>query len=102
MILIRGDNESVKIKFTKNGVPYTPNDLKDGDIFTFTIRDAYTKKSIYQNQIIYPELEFNIKSEESETFKLGHHIYDIEYRNNEGVVKTIIKADIEITEDVTY
>lgn len=102
MILRRGDSNSVKIKFTKNGVPYTPKDLKDGDIFTFTIRDAYTKKSIYQNQIIYPELEFNIKSEDSETFKLGHHIYDIEYRNNEGVVKTIIKADIEITEDVTY
>ena len=102
MILIRGDSNSIKINFTKNGVPYTPQDLKDGDIFTFTIREAYTKKSIYQNQINYPELEFDIKSEDSETFKLGHHVYDIEYRNDEGVVKTIIKADIEITEDVTY
>lgn len=100
LTLIRGDTEQIKVMLTKNGEPYKPNDVKDGDLLTLTIR-KYVE--LLKKQIELPNNIFELKHEDTKNLPAGELEYDIEYRKpDNSIVKTLVKGKVKIIKDVTY
>ena len=101
--LIRGDTESIEVKFVRDGKEYVPNGLSDGDLLTFTIRDIVTEKPILVKRVELPLKSFKLMHEETKKLEVKKYSYDIEYRKpDKSVVKTLVIGNISIIKDVTY
>lgn len=101
--LIRGDTESIKISFVKDGEEYIPKDLVAGDIFTFTVRNRFTEEVILIKKCIYPDLEIDLKHEDTKVLDPTAYRFDLEYRKEDtSIVKTLMIGILKVTKDVTY
>lgn len=101
--LIRGDTETIKVRFFKGGSEYRPNDLEDGDILTFTMRDVIKEKIALVKRISIPEMTFNLTHEETKQLIDSRYDFDIEYRKEDkSVVKTLVIGKVIVRKDVTY
>lgn len=101
--LIRGDTETINIKFIKGKDEFIPNGLKDGDILTFTIRDIVTENPILIKKAIIPAKSFKLSHEETKGLEAKKYNYDIEYRKpDKSIVKTLVIGDVNVRKDVTY
>lgn len=100
--LYRGDTEKIKVSFYRGWYSYVPKDLSDGDVFTFTVRDRKTRELIFSKTAIYPNDIIDIKHTDTKDLELKTYIYDVQYKTpDRKVVKTLIKNDLVIHEDVT-
>ena len=101
--LIRGDTETIKVNFFKGNEEFTPNDVVDGDILTFTIRDIVTENPILVKSRTLPDRTFKLSHEETKSLEAKKYNYDIEYRKpDKRVVKTLVIGDVNVRKDVTY
>lgn len=101
--LIRGDTETIEINFKKDDMDYKPNDLENGDIFTFTIRDRFTNEVEVKKRCIYPELKIELLHEETKRLRCETYNFDLEYRKADAsIVKTLIIGLCHVKKDVTY
>lgn len=101
--LIRGDTETINIKFIKGKDEFIPKDVVDGDILTFTIRDIVTERPILVKSRTLPDKTFKLSHEETKSLEAKKYNYDIEYRKpDKSVVKTLVIGDVNVRKDVTY
>ena len=99
----RGDTEEIKVTFYKGWEKYTPEDLKEGDLFSFTVRDKFNKEVVIEKKVAYPNTTFKINHEDTKDLITKTYEYDVEYRKpDNSVVKTLIYGDFIIGLDVTY
>lgn len=101
--LIRGDTESIEVKFIKDEEEFAPIDLADGDLLTFTIREVVTEKPVLVKRVEIPLKSFELLHEETKKLEAKRYNYDIEYRKpDNSVVKTLVIGNVNLIKDVTY
>lgn len=94
--LIRGDTETIIIGFEKNRTEYFPQDLKDGDKFTFTVR-SLSRIILLQKSFSYPETHFFLTHEDTKELPLGNFYYDVKYsKTDKSIVKTLVIGTLKI------
>lgn len=101
--LIRGDTETIKVGFFKDGESYKPTDVEDGDILTFTMRDTVKEKAVLVKKVILPDTTFKLTHEDTRWLEPGRYSFDLEYRKpDKSVVKTLLIGKVSVRRDVTY
>lgn len=101
--IVRGDTETIKLRFKKDGNDFKPKDIVSGDIFTFTVRNQFKNEIVIQKEIEYPSSTFYLSHEDTKNLKYGNYDYDIEYRKKDySVVKTLLLGRVKVTKEVTY
>ncbi len=101
--LIRGDTESIKVQFVKGESEHRPNDLKNGDVLTFTMRDVVRENAVLVKKITIPEMIFNLTHDDTKRLIDKRYDFDIEYRTEDkSVVKTLVIGKAIVRKDVTY
>lgn len=101
---VRGDTEQIKIEFIRDGQPYTPTDLEDGDVFTLTIREMFgAERVVLQKQCVYPNMLIVLSHDDTKELAISTYSFDLEYsKPDKSVVKTLIIDKLQVTRDVTY
>lgn len=103
MKLIRGDTEIINISFYRDDKKIEPEDIADGDIFTFTMRDQYTDDLRLTKSCIFPKTKIMLTHEDTKNLNDKKYKFDIEYRKpDKSVVKTLIIGVVDVEKDITY
>ena len=97
--MTRGDSESLTV--TCEELPFT-----EGDRITFTMRKYQTDPEKVMEKIITEFDEgkaiIEFKPEDTKELRFRRFAYDIEMRRADGMVKTILKGELELDWEVTY
>lgn len=99
--MVRGDSETITISLKS----YL---FKTGDIVKFTVRKTVKNPEITIHKVVTEFTEsgkavIEIEPEDTNNLGFGAYTYDVEWTNEAGRVKTIIKPSIfMIEEEVTY
>ena len=100
---VRGDTEQIAIEFQRDGKPYTPTDLNDGDLLTLTVRESYGGKVVLSKVAVYPSLKIDLTHEDTKDLAISTYSYDLEYsKPDKSVVKTLVIGDFKVVRDVTF
>ena len=101
----RGDSKSYALKFRTTDGVYV--DITGWIIF-FTVKENACQvddDAIIQKDVIVhsnpTEGETNIELTPTDTDHTGNYVFDIQYKTNNGAVKTIIEGVITFEEDIT-
>ena len=112
IFLTRGD--SLTIAFSLLGENDEVFIVEEGDALYFTVKESSSRRAmVFQktlvNGITYnkktQEYEINIASEDTDELPYCRLVYDIELvinREDTRIVKTVVKGDLTITEEVTH
>ena len=102
MSMTRGDSESIRVRIADH--PFS-----EGHIIEMTVRKSVKKdKALYKKITEFEEdgsAIINIKPEDTSDLKFGKYMYDIQWTDSHGNVKTIVKptsGNFNITEEVSY
>lgn len=102
MSMTRGDSESIRVKIADH--PFS-----EGHTIEMTVRKSAKKEIALHKAVTNFEKDgsaiINIKPEDTSLLKFGKYMYDIQWTDPDGNVKTIIKptaGNFTITEEVTY
>lgn len=100
VMLTRGDTAVLKIEIQKDdGTPY---ELKPTDTLVMTIKANTTVKDIIIQKAAVNGV-ITIAASETEQLKYGYYYYDVELRQADGFVSTIISPhSFVICEEVTF
>lgn len=100
--LTRGDSAwfAVSIDNTISGEEYT---LGDRDVLTLTIkRRAKDKEALVKKNITGTNI-FHIEPEDTQGFRFGNHVYDVQLTTADDDVFTVIPpTTFEVLSEVTY
>ena len=99
--LTRGDSMYVEVgmKIKATGADYTP---QEGDVIRFALKRRYEDETpLILKTIPNNTLVLHLEPSDTEDFKYGKYVYDIEITKANGDVDTFIKeAEFEITKEV--
>lgn len=100
--MTRGDSESIIVRI--NEVPFTT-----GHIIEMTVRKSAKKEIAFYKKVTEFTKEgsaiINVKPEDTSGLKFGKYMYDIQWTDPAGNIRTIIKptaGNFEIGEEITY
>lgn len=100
--MTRGDSESIIVRI--NEIPFTT-----GHIIEMTVRKSAKKEIALYKKVTDFTKEgsaiINIRPEDTSGLKFGNYVYDIQWTDPYGNVRTLIKpvaGNFKITEEVTY
>lgn len=96
--IIRGDTEEIRVHFQE----YPP--AKNGGTLRLTIRtQADMPKIISKSVTVSGQESVTIKLNPEETKDLGGwYVYDVEFTNSNGDVRTLVLGNIHARKDVSY
>jgi hypothetical protein len=105
LVMTRGDNETITVKFFNQDDVVIP--LNEGDTIYFTVKVSTQTKNILFQKIITNftdnEAAIDILPNDTKLLRFGDYVYDIQLNTVEGKVLTVVRpSKFTIAPEVTY
>lgn len=107
LTMTRGDSESITVKMKNPDGTVHP--FVDGDVIELTVRKKPLSEIAFHKTITKFDEDgsanISIDPTDTSSLEFGKYVYDIQWTNADGGVKTIVKPiknNFIITEEVTY
>jgi len=104
LIMTRGDSEA--ITFSRTGKDGQAIPFVNGDKVYFSVKKSYSDTQYAFQKVVVSFLNgqtvFNIDPDDTKKLAAGTYKYDIQWTLANGEVKTPVKGDFVIEEDVTH